>query len=39
MNVPGHPSGNWRWRFASGALRPELAERLRTYCAMYSRMR
>jgi 4-alpha-glucanotransferase len=29
MNVPGRPSGNWRWKLADGALTPELALRLR----------
>jgi 4-alpha-glucanotransferase len=29
MNVPGRARGNWRWRLAPGALKPELAARLR----------
>jgi 4-alpha-glucanotransferase len=29
MNVPGRPHGNWRWRFSSSALTPELRRRLR----------
>jgi 4-alpha-glucanotransferase len=29
MNVPARPSGNWRWRFAAGALTPEVRGRLR----------
>ncbi|HEX2202930.1 MAG TPA: 4-alpha-glucanotransferase [Longimicrobium sp.] len=29
MNTPGTAEGNWRWRFAEGALTPELAARLR----------
>jgi 4-alpha-glucanotransferase len=28
MNVPGTPTGNWRWRFERDALRPALLERL-----------
>ena len=29
MNDPSRPEGNWHWRMAPDALRPELAERLR----------
>jgi 4-alpha-glucanotransferase len=29
MNLPGSPSGNWRWRMAPGALKPDHAARLR----------
>lgn len=29
MNVPGTKSGNWRWRFQSDMLTPELKQRLR----------
>ena len=29
MNLPGRPGGNWRWRFATGALTPEVRRRLR----------
>jgi 4-alpha-glucanotransferase len=28
MNVPSRSDGNWSWRYLSGALRPEFAERL-----------
>ena len=28
MNVPSRERGNWRWRFAADALRPELAKKL-----------
>jgi 4-alpha-glucanotransferase len=29
MNTPSEPAGNWRWRAAADAFRPELAQRLR----------
>jgi 4-alpha-glucanotransferase len=29
MNLPGRPGGNWRWRFAKGALTPDIRRRLR----------
>jgi 4-alpha-glucanotransferase len=29
MNLPATPEGNWEWRMDEGALRPELAERVR----------
>jgi 4-alpha-glucanotransferase len=29
MNLPGRPNGNWRWRFAKGALTPPIRRRLR----------
>jgi 4-alpha-glucanotransferase len=38
MNVPGRPSGNWRWRYLPGALKTEHAARLREYSTMYSRL-
>ena len=28
MNIPSKPGGNWSWRLHSGALTPELAEKL-----------
>jgi 4-alpha-glucanotransferase len=28
MNVPSRETGNWRWRFQAGMLRPELAKKL-----------
>ena len=37
MNLPGTPSGNWRWRCPPGALTPELAARLRELNSMYDR--
>jgi 4-alpha-glucanotransferase len=37
MNRPGQPSGNWAWRFAGGALTPELAERLAALTRAYGR--
>jgi 4-alpha-glucanotransferase len=40
MNMPGTPSGNWRWRFTSGQL-DDLwkyrAEELREYAKLYER--
>jgi 4-alpha-glucanotransferase len=38
MNRPGTETGNWQWRFDSGALRPEHAERLRTLTQTYGRV-
>ena len=37
MNLPGTSSGNWRWRFRSGALKPELAARLHEMVLIYDR--
>jgi 4-alpha-glucanotransferase len=37
MNLPGTLSGNWRWRFKPGALKPELAGRLKQMNGMYDR--
>ena len=37
MNAPGKFGGNWSWRLASGALRPELAARLRDLAVTYGR--
>ena len=37
MNLPGTPSGNWRWRCKSGALTDELASRLHEMATMYDR--
>jgi 4-alpha-glucanotransferase len=37
MNLPGTLSGNWRWRFRPGALKPELAGRLKEMNGMYDR--
>jgi 4-alpha-glucanotransferase len=38
MNFPGHPTGNWTWRFREEDLRPELAGRLREFAALYGRL-
>ena len=38
MNVPGRPSGNWRWRFRPGDLTAQHAARLRQYSNIYSRL-
>lgn len=37
MNLPGNISGHWRWRFSSGALGSQHAERLRTLVELYGR--
>jgi 4-alpha-glucanotransferase len=37
MNLPGTSSGNWRWRFNSDQLTPEIAERLRQLTVIYDR--
>ncbi|HKX32246.1 MAG TPA: 4-alpha-glucanotransferase [Blastocatellia bacterium] len=39
MNVPARESGNWRWRFHSGQLTPELRSRLGTMAEVYGRNR
>jgi 4-alpha-glucanotransferase len=38
MNVPSHGEGNWRWRFGSELLRPELAEKLATLAEVCDRL-
>jgi 4-alpha-glucanotransferase len=38
MNVPGQLEGNWTWRVAPGALRPEVAARFRGLCHLYGRL-
>ncbi len=38
MNLPGEPSGNWRWRLTSDRLNPSLASRLRDLAATYGRI-
>lgn len=37
MNLPGTPSGNWRWRCKKEALTPDLAKRLREMVTLYDR--
>jgi 4-alpha-glucanotransferase len=37
MNLPATLGGNWRWRYRAGALKPELAERLRELTELYER--
>ena len=37
MNVPGRPSGNWRWRFKADALADPIRERLRELTVIYGR--
>ncbi len=38
MNVPGEPTGNWRWRLRRGQLTRELAARLREATAAAGRL-
>lgn len=38
MNIPGTPSGNWRWRMKPDAVTPELSEKLREYTYRYRRI-
>jgi 4-alpha-glucanotransferase len=38
MNLPGRPDGNWRWRFDSADLTPELRRRLRALAAVSGRL-
>lgn len=37
MNTPGTIGGNWQWRYWSGALTPELSERLALLAKRYGR--
>jgi 4-alpha-glucanotransferase len=37
MNLPGSPSGNWRWRFRPDALTPAISARLRQLAETYER--
>jgi 4-alpha-glucanotransferase len=37
MNQPATLGGNWRWRYRPGALKPELARRLRELAQLYQR--
>jgi 4-alpha-glucanotransferase len=39
MNYPGLPSGNWSWRYRSGELTEELADRVRTMNETSNRVR
>jgi len=38
MNQPATTGGNWRWRYRPGALKPELAARLRELAELYERL-
>ena len=38
MNLPGRPGGNWRWRFATADLTPELRRGLRALAAVSGRL-
>jgi len=37
MNLPGTTEGNWQWRFKSGSLTQEIAERLAELTSKYNR--
>lgn len=37
MNVPGHASGNWSWRYRGTDLTPESRAKLKTLTAIYGR--
>ena len=37
MNLPGSPSGNWRWRLKDGALTQQIVERLRRVTVAHAR--
>ena len=37
-NVPGTPTGNWRWRLVPGQLTDELAARIRRMTEVYGRL-
>jgi 4-alpha-glucanotransferase len=39
MNRPGTDRGNWAFRLAPGALTPAVADRLRSLCVTYDRLR
>lgn len=39
MNLPNTTSGNWSWRFGSGAMTNELSKRLRDLTELYGRLR
>jgi 4-alpha-glucanotransferase len=39
MNYPGRPENNWRWRFITGQVTPQLIDRLGDITALYSRER
>jgi 4-alpha-glucanotransferase len=37
MNFPGHPQGNWSWRFLPEQVHPGILERLAALTALYGR--
>jgi len=37
MNLPNTTSGNWSWRFRSGALTDEISDRLKHLTELYGR--
>ncbi len=38
MNTPSHPDGNWRWRYAPGSLKRDLAEKLAALAEVTDRL-
>ncbi len=38
MNIPSQPNGNWAWRYAPGALKQELAQKLATLAEVTDRL-
>ena len=37
MNYPGRPSGNWQWRYTTGMLTDDIANKLRQMTELYGR--
>jgi 4-alpha-glucanotransferase len=37
MNLPASTKGNWRWRFRSGAITPDMIDRLKLFTVLYDR--
>lgn len=38
MNLPGHPTGNWEWRFSWEQVKPEITQALAKMSADYDRI-
>ena len=38
MNIPGKPTGNWRWRLEKGMLDVRVARRMRALAAVTDRL-
>jgi 4-alpha-glucanotransferase len=37
MNLPGSPSGNWRWRYRAEQLTVQMTARLKSWVQTYNR--